>query len=124
LDKSNVSHLPFKDFYEQCQEKNPSAWEYFVEYLNLIADLAQGRNKITEIELSKVYTLKILGDLFENEDLKEAEVPIIRLIHYLYAESEKFYPIEKKRKILNYNTLAANADEISIHSTPSDIKPW
>lgn len=95
-----------------------------MEYLNLIADLAQGRNKITEIELSKVYTLKILGDLFENEELKEAEVPIIRLIHYLYAESEKFYPIEKKRKILNYNTLAANADEISIHSTPSDIKPW
>lgn len=30
-------------------EENPSAWHYFVEYLNLIADLAQGRNKITEM---------------------------------------------------------------------------
>lgn len=28
-------------------EINQSAWYYFVEYLNLIADLAQGRNKIT-----------------------------------------------------------------------------
>jgi hypothetical protein len=37
-------------------------------------------------------------------------VPIIRLLHYLYAESENFYPIEKKRKILNYNTLARTED--------------
>lgn len=91
-------------------ESNPTAWLYFVEYLNLIADLAQGRNKITEMELSLTYTLQLLGDLFEHEELHEAEVPIIRLIHYLYAESENFYPIEKKRKILNYNTLAGPED--------------
>jgi hypothetical protein len=51
-------------------------------------------------------------------------VPVIRLLHYLYAESENFYPIEKKRKILNYNTLARAEDQISIHSTPSLYKPW
>ena len=106
LNKETTVQLPFKDFRAQCLENNPSAWEYFVEYLNLIADLAQGRNKETEGALSKVYTLSLLGDLFELEGLEEAEVPIIRLLHYLYAESELYYPIEKKRKILNYNALA------------------
>lgn len=51
-------------------------------------------------------------------------MPIIRLLHYLYAESELFYPIEKKRKILNFNMLARTEEEISIHSTLSDLKPW
>lgn len=45
-------------------QDNPSAWYYFVEYLNLIADLAQGRNRITEEELSATYNLQLLGDLF------------------------------------------------------------
>lgn len=67
LDKAQLQTLTFSEFYQQCQEKYPTAWTYFVEYLNLIADLAQGRNKITEIELSKTFTLRVLGDLFENE---------------------------------------------------------
>jgi len=25
--------------------------------------------------------------------LEDAEVPILRILHYLYAESEQFYPI-------------------------------
>jgi hypothetical protein len=56
--------------------------------------------------------------------LHEAEVPVIRLIHYLYAESEVFYPIEKKRKILDFNHLANAEEEISLHSTLSLVKPW
>jgi hypothetical protein len=76
------------------------------------------------MELSKVYTLKLLGHLFEHYDLHEAEVPVTRLLHYLYAESEKFYPIEKKRKILDFNHLANAEDEIELHSTLSADKPW
>lgn len=106
MDKTSTQRYEFREFYEKCKEENESAWLYFVEYLNLIADLAQGRNKVTEMELSTIYSLQLLGDLFENEELYEAEVPIIRLLHYLYAESEFFYPIEKKRKILNFNMLA------------------
>jgi hypothetical protein len=47
LDKTSSQNYEFKDFYSQSMEHNRSAWYYFVEYLNLIADLAQGRNKIT-----------------------------------------------------------------------------
>lgn len=32
-----------------------------------MADLAQGRNKITERELSKILSLNLLGKLFESE---------------------------------------------------------
>lgn len=48
LDKSSGARLPFSEFHRLACDKYPSAWDYFVEYLNLIADLAQGRNKITE----------------------------------------------------------------------------
>lgn len=34
-----------------------------------------------------MFTLDILSDLFEKYELHEAEVPIIRLLHNLYAES-------------------------------------
>lgn len=47
LDKSSQRQFSFADFYAASQSDNPSAWLYFVEYLNLMADLTQGRNKIT-----------------------------------------------------------------------------
>ena len=65
LDKTTSASYGFAEFYEKCQQENPSAWEYFVEYLNLIADLVQGRNKVTEMDISGTYSLKLLGDLFE-----------------------------------------------------------
>lgn len=64
LDKTSAQRYEFKEFYDRCMQDNPSAWYYFVEYLNLIADLAQGRNRITEEELSVTYNLQLLGDLF------------------------------------------------------------
>ncbi len=48
IDKNNTEELPFNEFYHKCKSDNESAWEYFVEYLNLIADMTQGRNKVTE----------------------------------------------------------------------------
>ena len=123
LDKNRQIKLPFSEFYAQSQSDNPSAWLYFVEYLNLMADLTQGRNKITEEEVSKVFTIDITGDLFENEELHEAEIPIIRLLHYLHAESEYYYPIVKRRRLLNYNTVQGG-DGVSLNSTHSELKPW
>ena len=52
IDKSNYISLSIEEFHEKCSQENPSAWGYFVEYLNLIADLVQGRNKITEEEIN------------------------------------------------------------------------
>lgn len=57
IDKNNIEELPFNEFYNHCKSDNESAWEYFVEYLNLIADMTQGRNKVTEKELGRELTL-------------------------------------------------------------------
>jgi hypothetical protein len=47
------------------------------------------------------------------------------MLHYLYAESENFYPIEKKRKILNFNKLAEGQEGIAVNCTASKTnKPW
>lgn len=85
--------------------------------------MTQGRNKVTEKQLAKEFTLELLTNIFENEELYEAEVPVLRILHYLYAESEVFYPVERQKKIVNFNVL--NQDlKPSIISTPSAIKPW
>ena len=123
LDKVTTVNLPFPEFYIQSQSSNPSAWLYFVEYLNLMADLTQGRNKITELEVAKIFPLQILADLFDHEELHEAEIPVTRLLHYLYAEGEEFYPIEKRRKLLNYHSLDGE-EGVTINATSSEVKPW
>ena len=88
-----------------------------------MADLAQGRNKITEQELCKIFPLNLLGDLFENYELYEAEVPVIRLLHYLYTETEKYYPIERRRRLFNINSLEGT-DSVAMNCTSSIQKPW
>lgn len=65
----------------------------------------------------------MLTTVFENEELYEAEVPILRILHYLYAESENFYPVERKRRIVNFKELSGDVQP-TIISTHSAIKPW
>ncbi len=72
IDKNRTEELLFKEFYARCKSDNESAWDYFVEYLNLIADMTQGRNKVTEKELAKDFSLELLTSVFESEDLYEA----------------------------------------------------
>ena len=43
-------------------------------------------------------------------------------MHYLYAESESYYPIEKRRRLLNYHSIIE--ESISLNSTHSPEKPW
>ena len=84
--------------------------------------MTKGRNKTVEQVIEVMMTLDVLTELFENENLEEAEVPIIRILHYLYAESERFYPIERKNRIVDYEKLATQ--EITVMCTNSDVKPW
>jgi hypothetical protein len=122
IDKNILKKRRFGDYYKICKEEYTSAWEYFVEFLNLIADMTKGRNKTVESYMETMFTLDILSDLFEKYDLFEAEVPIIRLLHNLYAESEKFYPIEKKKRISDYNSL--KVEVVDVMTTTSETKPW
>jgi hypothetical protein len=105
IDKNALKKRRFEDYKKICKEEYPSAWYYFVEYLNLIADMTKGRNKTTESYIETIMTLDVLSELFEREKLEEAEVPVIRLLHYLYAESERFYPIERKKRVVDYERL-------------------
>lgn len=65
-------------------------------------------------------TLDVLSELITKENLFDAEVPIIRIMHYLYAESENFYPIDRITRVLNYNQLE---EKITINSTKSEVRP-
>jgi hypothetical protein len=45
IDKNILKKRRFGDYYKICKEEYTSAWEYFVEFINLIADMTKGRNK-------------------------------------------------------------------------------
>lgn len=62
--------------------------------------------------MESMFTLDILSDLFEKYELYEAEVPIIRLLHNLYAESERFYPIERKKRISDFASLRTEVVDV------------
>ena len=59
-----------------------------------------------------MFTKDTLTDLIKL-DLFQAEVPIIRLLHYLYIESEKFYPTEKIEKISSEVVEEKTPEELS-----------
>lgn len=84
--------------------------------------MTSGRNKTVESVMEGYFSLDILADLFEKEQLYEAEAPIIRLLHNLHAESDKYYPIEKNKKISNYNSLREST--IDVMTTNANVKPW
>jgi hypothetical protein len=87
-----------------------------------MADMTKGRNKSVESYLEPMFTLDILSDLFDKDNLYESEAPIIRLLHNLHAESERFYPIEKKKRISNFDAL--QSEVIDAMATTSPVKPW
>jgi hypothetical protein len=47
----------------------------------------------------------LLSELFENYDIDEFEVPVIKILHYLYAENENFYPIDAEKRIVVYDSI-------------------
>lgn len=51
IDKNESKKRRFADYYKICKEEYPTAWSYFVEYLNLIADMTKGRNKTVESQI-------------------------------------------------------------------------
>jgi hypothetical protein len=102
IDKNMLKKRRFGDYFKICKEEYSSAWEYFVEYLELVADMTKGRNKQVEDYMQGMFSIDILTDLFVSYELQEAEAPVIRLLHNLYAESDKYYPIEKKKRISDY----------------------
>lgn len=122
IDKNVLKKRRFQDYFKICKEEYTSAWEYFVEYLELVADMTKGRNKQVEEHMQSMFSIDILTDLFLDYELQEAEAPIIRLLHNLYAESDKYYPIEKRKRISDFEALTN--ETIDVMSTSSEAKPW
>jgi len=60
--------------------------------------------------------------LFDKFKLGEFEVPIIKIIHYLYSENENFYPIDKENRIITYDTIENS--EIVVNHFTGALSPW
>ena len=84
------------------QPEHPLMWEYYKAYLSLLGDMTQGRNKNVEKYIQKELPLDLLTELYVNYDLVDLEVPITDILHYLYAENDNYYPIERSVRMVRY----------------------
>lgn len=55
----------FSDFQKSVMEEASETWVYMVEYINLLADLCFGRNKIVKNYLEKQFELSVLIRLLQ-----------------------------------------------------------
>ncbi len=120
LGKQDFSTIPkfFKDW--------GSKWDYFLAYVNLLADICMDRNNVSIENVSASihlqYVAVILNDIDiggpggtndiirkDNEDAMKNGVilhpisnvfePFIRIAHYVYINNHKFTPIKKIKSI-------------------------
>lgn len=96
-------------------------WNYFVEYMHLLADLCYGRNKVVKSYFEKTYDLSLLISLLQSPAVNEAYVPVLRLVLHLYIEGSAYYPINRINKILKYENIVP---EPVINSCIKEGKYW
>mgnify|MGYP000894854969 FL=1 len=120
LNKKTRSRI-FGDYYKSAMEEVPESWAYMVEYINLLADLCYGRNKIVKNYLEKQFELRVLIALLKDPAINDAYVPVLRLIHYLYIEGADYYPVLQINNICKYSKLE---DVPQINTTEAYNKPW
>ena len=66
--------------------------------------------------------LDILTELFDKYELEDLEVPIIDVLHYLYAENDNYYPIERSTRIVPFKQI--DEKDITVSSFKGKISPW
>ena len=76
---------------------------------------------MAEHYMAQKMPLALCAAFIQTEGIEELEVPIIRLIHYLYVESEHFYPIEKHDSIVPFDSIKDK--KITLNHSKSKINP-
>lgn len=107
LDKSKSHQLwrEFTDYHKAVVNEDREMWNYFIEYMHLLADLCYGRNKYVKSYFEKTYDLSLLINLLQSPSVNEAYVPVLRLVLHLYIEGSAYYPITRMNRILKYENI-------------------
>lgn len=111
----------FSDFQKSVMEEASETWIYMVEYINLLADLCFGRNKIVKNYLEKQFELSVLISLLQEPSLNDAYVAVLRFIHYLYVEGADYYPVLRINCIWQKQMIDRDPQ---INATEAPVKPW
>lgn len=112
-----------EEFHKQSEEdEDLRSWLYFIQLLNLLADLCYGGNKVCKYNVEKMVSLNTLCLLLEDHKVEElgALEAVVRITHYCYVEDHRFAPITRIRKLCSYSAVAPLCD---IPRTSSDPLP-
>ena len=111
----------FADYHKAVVNEDREMWNYFIEYMHLLADLCYGRNKFVKSYFEKVYELSTLCRLLNTPDVGEAYVPVLRLVMHLYIEGSSYYPINRINRLIKYDNILS---EPTINRCDTEGKYW
>lgn len=102
---------------------HPNKWNYFLNYIDLIADVCSMRNNAAIEAVSSIISLQSVAVILSDSEVArlsqqirrlnaESEVvlypienvhtPFVRVAHHVFVNNEKFQPIKRIRKISSW----------------------
>lgn len=82
-------------------------WSYFMQYLNLLADVCVKRNESPLEYIKKSLPLKTLVAFLHESTVKKNLLfqPFIRLVHHAFVENSNYEEINRITKVKEWNEL-------------------
>lgn len=85
-------------------------WNYFLQYLNLLADVCVDRNSTPLDHVLANLPLKTLAEFLQEKIVRKRLLhqPFIRLVHHAFVEMDNYKEISRITKVKNWNMLSDN----------------
>ena len=99
-------------------------WSYFMQYLNLLADICVQRNKIPLEYIKKSLQLKTLVAFLHEATVKKNLLfqPFIRLVHHAFVETSSYEEINRITKVKEWDLLGDFNIPKAKNSIPEDLR--
>jgi hypothetical protein len=108
----SAQYRTLSELYEECQlmkseggyNPDKNHWAYFMQYLNLLADLCVQRNTVPLPYINQNLPLKTLVAFLQETTVKRKLLfqPFIRLVHHAFVETSDYEEISRITKVKDW----------------------
>jgi hypothetical protein len=113
--KKNAQVRTLHELYIDCQlslmggiiDSAKGHWNYFITYLNLLADVCVHRNPTALQYIRQSLPLKTLDEFIGEQTVRKKMIyqPFIRLVLHAFVETERFGELNRITKVKKWNEL-------------------
>jgi inositol 1,4,5-triphosphate receptor type 1/inositol 1,4,5-triphosphate receptor type 3 len=132
IPSSEPQYRTLSELFEECNlmrseggyDPDKNHWSYFMQYLNLLADICVQRNEKPLEYIKKSLPLKTLVAFLHENTVKKNLLfqPFIRLVHHAFVETSAYEEINRITKVKEWNELGNFKIPCAKNAIPADIK--